>query len=49
MNRKLRNIKVYLVLKRIGQKDSIVTKLFMKLFNQQNKSEEQQSATDRLR
>ncbi len=49
MNRQLKNIKVYIILKKIGQRDSFMTKLFMRIFNQQDKRKEQQSAYERLR
>lgn len=50
MNKRLNNVKVYVVLKRQNQrKQSFMTKLFMKIFRQDNKSTEVESAVDRLR
>ncbi|MDE1871086.1 MAG: hypothetical protein KGI06_02490 [Candidatus Micrarchaeota archaeon] len=50
MNRRLSNVKVYVVLKRQNQrKQSFMTKLFMKIFRQENKGTTSESAVDRLR
>ena len=50
MNRRLNNVKVYVVLKRQNQrKQSFMTKLFMKIFRQENKGASAESAVDRLR
>lgn len=49
MNKRLHNIRVYVTLKTMGRKESAMTKLFMRIFGQQQKSEEQQTAADKLR
>jgi hypothetical protein len=48
-NKPLRNIKVYVILKRLGQREGLLTKLFMKLFRQERKGIEEGSATEKLR
>lgn len=40
LNKKVRNIKVYNVLKASGQRQNFLTKLFMKVFTPQRKSGE---------
>lgn len=47
VNRKIRNIRVYAIKNRIGQRNTAVTKLFMRLFGQ-SKKEVNQSAMDKL-
>lgn len=48
-NKRIKNMHVYVIVKRIGRREGFMTKLFMRLFNQQAGREEQQSAVDRLR
>ncbi len=45
---KARNIRVYVILKRLGRNPSILTKLFMKILKQDVKAESS-SATEKLR
>lgn len=48
IKKRIQNIKVYKIVNRIGEKESIVTKFFIKLFGQEKKKEDQQSAIERL-
>lgn len=47
-NKRLRYIKVYAIVKKVGRNDNFMTKFFMKIFSQK-KPGEQESATERLR
>lgn len=40
INKKVKNVKVYVVLNRIGQRENFLTKLFIKMFGQERKREE---------
>ena len=40
INKKLRNIKVYTILRKLGGGETFMTKFFMKLFKQQNRTDE---------
>ena len=40
LNRKIHNIKVYTVLKKSGQKQNVITKLFMGVFAKKGRSDE---------
>lgn len=46
-NKKVKNIRVYTIKNRIGEKESPITKFFIKLFGQQKKTSDQ-SAIERL-
>jgi hypothetical protein len=48
-NKKLKNIRVYVILKHQEQQTSILTKIFMKLLNQDRRKDEEGSATETLR
>ncbi len=39
INKRVRNVKVYSVKKRVGKSEGFMTKLFIKLFNQGRKNE----------
>ena len=49
MNRRLRNIKVYAIVKRIGRREGFMTRLFIRLFNRQEGRHDQQSAIEKLK
>ena len=48
INKRIRNIRVYTIKKRLGKGESFMTKLFVRLFNQGRKNETG-PATERLR
>ncbi len=47
INRRIRNVKVYSIQRRIGQSDNFLTRLFMRIFAGKGR-QESGSATDRL-
>jgi|GEM_PF-1779727 hypothetical protein len=49
VNKRLRNIKVYLIRRKIGKMDNFMTKLFIRLFNRQEVKGHEASPTERLR
>jgi hypothetical protein len=49
LNKRIKNVRVYKIIKKIGRRDNVITKLFLKAFNQGNKSEEEQTALERLK
>ncbi|MGI0100546.1 MAG: hypothetical protein ACREBH_02400 [Candidatus Micrarchaeaceae archaeon] len=49
MNRRLRNIRVYVTVKHIGKQEGFMTKLFIRLFNQQRGGGTEQSAIEKLK
>jgi hypothetical protein len=44
-----KNVKVYVILKRLGRSPSILTKLFLKLLKQDEAQADKGSATEKLR
>jgi hypothetical protein len=49
INKRVGNVKVYSILKKIGSRENFLTKLFIKLFNQQASKENERSAMERLK
>jgi len=53
INKRVSNIKVYGLLKNVGKKENFMTKmmtsLFIRIFTRQRKTEQQQSAIERLK
>jgi hypothetical protein len=48
VNKAVKNVKVYVITKKLGQKETWLTKMFIKIFNQQGKKADQQTAQERL-
>jgi len=49
IDKPVRNVRVYVITKRLGRSPSIVTKLFMKILGQEGVKAEKDSATEKLR
>ncbi len=49
INKKASNVKVYVVLNRIGQRDNFLTKMFLKLFRQERKTQESPKDSEKAR
>lgn len=47
-NKRLKNIKVYVIRKRLGHKVGLLTRIFMKVLKQEGAKSEEDSATERL-
>ena len=47
INKRLRNIKVYTIKQRIGEKETFLTKLFLKMINRKKGEQEEGPATPR--
>jgi hypothetical protein len=48
INKRIRNMRVYSIKKRVGKNEGFMTKLFIRLFNQ-GKKDERGPTTERLR
>lgn len=48
INKRVKNVRVYAIKNKIGEKETLLTKLFLRLFGQQKSAKEQQSAIERL-